>query len=213
MATSIRIDKKTLIDVANPDPRSICITDIARVLANIPRFNGHGEDGRRISVAEHSVNVLNIVETEIEYLESSGYYPIFAGTTNPTELKLAALLHDGHEFLVSDVATPVKETIGRAVFHTVSAPIDKAIGEAIGFNHELMNHSIVKDADRLSLNLESAWLFNNCKSLERQIVALAEKRKVVYRQGWLNRKPKIGLNTEQARHLFLESFEGIITNA
>lgn len=79
------ISSGTLIDLAHPQTTDIDIEDIARSLANIMRFNGHLET--QISVARHSL--------EVSYLV-------------PTELALAALLHDAHEAYVGDVVRPVK---------------------------------------------------------------------------------------------------------
>ena len=70
----------------DPDPETINIQDIAHALANVCRYTGHCK--RFYSVAEHSVLCSRIA---------------------PPELKLAALLHDGAEAYLADVARPVKQ--------------------------------------------------------------------------------------------------------
>jgi hypothetical protein len=63
---------------------------VAHSLSLINRFNGH--TCRPYSVAEHSLLVCELVEQ--------------AG--HGVHLQLAALVHDAHEYIVGDVATPLK---------------------------------------------------------------------------------------------------------
>jgi hypothetical protein len=79
------ISSGKLIDLAHPQTTDIDIEDIAWSLSNIMRFNGHLST--QISVARHSLEVSRLV---------------------PTELALAALLHDAHEAYVGDIVRPVK---------------------------------------------------------------------------------------------------------
>lgn len=72
------------------------IETIAHSLAQINRFTGHCS--RPYSVAEHSVLVCDIV----------------AGMGLGLDAQLLALLHDAHECVVGDVATPLKHTLGVA---------------------------------------------------------------------------------------------------
>lgn len=67
---------------------SIDIEDIAHSLAQLTRFNGHGE--HRYSVARHCINCARLA---------------------PKQMKLAALLHDAAEAYLGDVATPLKENL------------------------------------------------------------------------------------------------------
>jgi hypothetical protein len=73
------------INVFDPKPEDICVTDIAHALALNCRFNGHLN--KFLSVAEHSVMVSRYVSDEN---------------------KLAALLHDAAEAYLTDVPRPMK---------------------------------------------------------------------------------------------------------
>ena len=72
------------------------IEKVAHSLAQINRFTGHAI--RPESVAEHSVFVSDIVE----------------GMGLPPIAQLAGLMHDAHECLCGDVASPVKWELGTA---------------------------------------------------------------------------------------------------
>lgn len=72
------------------------IETIAHSLAQINRFTGHCV--RPYSVAEHSLLVCDIV----------------AGMGLGVEAQLLALMHDAHECVVGDMATPLKHALGVA---------------------------------------------------------------------------------------------------
>ena len=67
---------------------------IAHSLAQINRFTGHAS--RPYSVAEHSVLVCDIL----------------AGTGHGPHAQLAGLMHDAHECVCGDVASPIKWALG-----------------------------------------------------------------------------------------------------
>lgn len=206
----IRINKHTLINVVDPDPRDICVTDIARVLSTIPRFNGHGEKRRRIYVSEHSVNVYLSVKNFVEYTKSVDCYNCFFNGCDLKALYLAALLHDGHEFIISDIATPIKELIGRSNIKAVTRPLDEAIASAVGFDPDLMEHIEIKTADAYMLDLEGAWLFDRIDArTETDFQEILKRRSVKFRAGIFNSNHKIGLNSEEAEMLFMATFEEI----
>lgn len=73
-------------DLANPTAKQVDIRDIAHSLSLLCRFNGHCK--RFYSVAEHSMNVADLL---------------------PNELKLWGLLHDAHEAYIGDVSRPLKK--------------------------------------------------------------------------------------------------------
>lgn len=76
-------------------PLSIRIEDIAFALAHINRFTGHVG---AYSVAEHSVHVMH---------EAMRHAP------GNVAVARAALMHDAHEVLVGDVASPLKRALYR----------------------------------------------------------------------------------------------------
>lgn len=72
------------------------LSEIAHSLAQINRFTGHAR--RPYSVAEHSLLVLGIAS-------HLGAAP---------DVQFAALMHDAHECITGDVASPIKHELGAA---------------------------------------------------------------------------------------------------
>jgi hypothetical protein len=79
------------VDLDDPDPRTILVQDMAHQLARINRFNGATRFP--YSVAQHSV---------------------LCALAAPAGFSLEALMHDGHEYVFGDLASPVKALIGPA---------------------------------------------------------------------------------------------------
>jgi hypothetical protein len=71
------------------------LREIAHSLAQINRYTGHAS--RPMSVAEHSLLVADTARA--------------IHGANPA-VQLAALMHDAHECLTGDVATPIKQVLG-----------------------------------------------------------------------------------------------------
>lgn len=78
------------VDLRNPDPSTILISDIAYALANLNRYTGH----TTLSVAQHSV---------------------MCAEAAPPGLEFEALMHDAHEAYTGDMSSPVKRTM-REIF-------------------------------------------------------------------------------------------------
>lgn len=200
--TSIRIDRSTLLDVENPDPKDIHLSDIAKVLSKANRFNSHGLRDRRISVAEHSLNVLALVKQETPYIASRDM---------AREYELAALLHDGHEYVITDIATPVKIAIGREHINRIGNKFDCAIGVKFGFDNALMKSVMIKRCDAECLEMEGDWLFDRHGDFaERDLSQIAKVHRAYPRQGFFSRKPKIGLTPDEAYHAFIHAYHNII---
>ena len=77
------------------------VREIAHALAQINRFTGHC--ARPYSVAEHSLLVADIVHATHQGINH-----------NRVEVELAALLHDAHESVTGDAASPIKRVLGQA---------------------------------------------------------------------------------------------------
>lgn len=77
------------------DTNAPSVREIAHSLAQINRFTGHAK--RPYSVAEHSLLVADTARA------------IFGASP---QVQLAALMHDAHECLCGDVATPIKQVLG-----------------------------------------------------------------------------------------------------
>lgn len=83
-----------LIDLLNPDPTSIDITDVAFSLARLCRFTGHADS---YSVAQHCVIGARVLREQ--------------GAS--VEVQREFLLHDARESIIGDVASPIKRAMVR----------------------------------------------------------------------------------------------------
>jgi uncharacterized protein len=86
------------LDLLDPTPVDIEVSDIAHGLAFVARWNGQTRGDWPYSVAEHSLLVERIF-TRIWPSAS----PVW---------QLAALLHDAPEYVIGDMISPVKAAIG-----------------------------------------------------------------------------------------------------
>jgi len=136
----------SMVTLRDPQPWTISLTDIARGLSGIRRFNGHLR--RRITVAHHSLAVARIVRQR----------------SRSKSVVLCALLHDAHEAYIGDISSPVKHELGNA-----HKPLEWRVQQAIlralcppemdvaGLERNLPD--VVKEADHMALHYEAAtWL-------------------------------------------------------
>lgn len=86
------------LDLLDPTPMDIEIDDIAHGLAFVARWNGQTMGDFPYSVAEHSL----LVEKLFSY----------ANPDSSNRWKLAALLHDAPEYVIGDMISPVKASVG-----------------------------------------------------------------------------------------------------
>jgi hypothetical protein len=120
------------IHLLDPRAEDIHIEDIAHGLSNICRYGG--QSARFISVAQHSVLVTALLETEADH-----------------EAQFEALLHDGEEaYGLPDIGTPLKPFFPDLV--RCQAAIGRAVFERFGLNWP--ERPLVKRADRLALATE-----------------------------------------------------------
>ena len=121
----------------------ISVAEIAHSLAQINRFTGHAL--RPISVAEHSLLVCDIVETELHL---------------GLHAQLAALLHDAHECITNDLATPMKRQLGRA-WSTMEHEWARAFISAFGLGSAWAMHAPqLHQADLIALATEKRDLMH-----------------------------------------------------
>ena len=88
------------LNLLDPSPLDVEISDIAHGLARVARWNGQTHGPHIFSVAQHSLLVEAIV-----------------GAMTPEAdrvLRLLALLHDAPEYVVGDIISPFKAVIGDA---------------------------------------------------------------------------------------------------
>ncbi|MBL8596556.1 MAG: HD family hydrolase [Devosia sp.] len=86
------------LDILDPSPVDVELTDIAHGLARVARWNGQTQGDYPYSVAQHSVLVLEIFS---------------AMTPDATARdRLYALLHDAPEYVMGDIISPFKAAMG-----------------------------------------------------------------------------------------------------
>ncbi len=86
------------LDLLDPSPLDVEITDIAHGLARVARWNGQTSGDHAFSVAQHSLIVEDIFRR-----------------CNPkatTDDLMVALLHDAPEYVIGDMISPFKAVVG-----------------------------------------------------------------------------------------------------
>ncbi len=86
------------LDLLDPSPFDIEISDIAHGLARVARWNGQTKGKHAFSVAQHSLLVWEILIQLKPEISASW--------------QLMALLHDGAEYVIGDMISPFKAVIG-----------------------------------------------------------------------------------------------------
>ena len=86
------------LDILDPSPVDVELSDIAHGLARVARWNGQTQGDYPFSVAQHSVLVLEL----------------FSAMTPGADAKsrLYALLHDAPEYVMGDIISPFKAAMG-----------------------------------------------------------------------------------------------------
>ncbi|MGB6054628.1 MAG: hypothetical protein WBG17_05250 [Burkholderiaceae bacterium] len=99
------------VNLLEPDPESITITDIARALSLINRFGGHTRTP--YTVAQHSILVAGIM---------------------PREWQLHGLLHDAAEAYLGDMVQPLKHQPEMRPFRERESVMQAAIYKSLGLS-------------------------------------------------------------------------------
>ena len=128
------------LDLLDPSSLDIEIEDIAHGLSFLARWNGQTRGTYGYSVAEHSLLV--------EYI-----FSMLNPNINP-KWKLAALLHDSAEYVIGDLISPVKNTIGKN-YELLEDRLMIAVYRRFGLTEPLTKSIIrkIKLSDK-----HSAWL-------------------------------------------------------
>ncbi|MFD2237105.1 YfbR-like 5'-deoxynucleotidase [Aureimonas populi] len=131
------------LDLIDPSPLDIEIEDIAHGLARVARWNGQTKGDHAFSVAQHSLIVERIVAQE---------------EPDP-RCRLAALLHDGPEYVIGDMISPFKSVLGEH-YKSVEKRLQRAIHLRFGLSPDLPAalERRIKKADRLSAYYEAVLL-------------------------------------------------------
>jgi len=129
------------LDLLDPSPLDIEIEDIAVGLARVARWNGQTSGEWALSVAQHSL----LVETLLDRFRSD----------IPPSWRLLALLHDAPEYVVGDLITPFKATLG-GDYVKIEQRLMAAVRVRFGL-HRLPKGAdqLIKRADRAAAYLEA----------------------------------------------------------
>jgi 5'-deoxynucleotidase YfbR-like HD superfamily hydrolase len=132
------------LDLLDPSPLDVEISDIAHGLARVARWNGQTEGDHAFSVAQHSLVVEQI-------------FCLICDAT-PDE-QMAALLHDAPEYVIGDMISPFKSVVGggyKAVEKRLEAAIHVRFGLPPHATRELKDR--IKKADQIAAYFEATLL-------------------------------------------------------
>ena len=133
------------LNILEPSPLDIEIDDIAHGLSRLARWNGQTFGRYAFSVAQHSVLVEKIL-----HINSSNL---------PNCWRLACLLHDAPEYVISDMITPLKSALGPE-YQNVEEKLQQVIHIRFGLPPllpDVINQSI-KKADKMAAWIEATQI-------------------------------------------------------
>ncbi len=138
-----------LLDPLALNPKDVCIEDVAHALANQCRFSGHVREF--YSVAEHCVRASYIV---------------------PVPIAFDALMHDGAEAYLQDMAKPLKNhpRLGQA-YRAAERRIEFVLGDVFGVTFPFLPE--VKVADERMLITEARDLLHGTEGWPSQYASIA----------------------------------------
>jgi 5'-deoxynucleotidase YfbR-like HD superfamily hydrolase len=133
------------LDLLDPSPLDIEISDIAHGLARVARWNGQTTGEHAFSVAQHSLvveDICGILEPGLE-----------------ARWRLAALLHDAPEYVIGDMISPFKAALGLD-YKTFEARLEAAIHIRFGLPPHTPQavKALIKKADQASAFYEAVQL-------------------------------------------------------
>ena len=133
-----------VLDLLDPSPLDIEISDIAHGLARVARWNGQTRGDHAFSVAQHCL----VVEE------------IFRRSNEPDcQSLMVSLLHDAPEYVIGDMISPFKSVVGggyKTVEHRLEAAIHLRFGLPAHPSKELK--SLIKKADTIAAFFEATEL-------------------------------------------------------
>ncbi len=133
------------LDIINPSPMDIEISDIAHGLARLSRWNGQTKGRYPFSVAQHSVLVEKLVKIIAPNLDQ--------------KWQLASLLHDAPEYVIGDMITPFKGVLGN-LYKDTEERLEAAVHIRFGLPAALPDYvkTVIKRGDRMAAWLEATQL-------------------------------------------------------
>ena len=133
------------LDLLDPSPLDVEITDIAHGLARVARWNGQTTGAHIFSVAQHTLLVETVLRHEMPRVDQ--------------RMRLAALLHDAPEYVIGDMISPFKAVLDghyKAVEKRLLAAIHIRFGLPALLPDDLT--SLIKTADAGAAYLEATRL-------------------------------------------------------
>jgi hypothetical protein len=133
------------LDLLDPSPLDIEITDIAHGLARVARWNGQTKGAHPFSVAQHCILVERIVQELRPGLSRTD--------------RLAALLHDAPEYVIGDLISPFKAAVG-IDYRDFESKLLSAIHIRFGLPPQISGDiaAAIKHGDRISAFHEATQL-------------------------------------------------------
>ncbi len=133
------------LDLLDPSPLDIEMSDIAHGLARVARWNGQTTGEHAFSVAQHSLIVEEIAHDLKPNL--------------PNKWRMAALIHDSAEYVIGDLISPFKSAIGFD-YKAFELKLLGAIHTRVGIPAELPKtvNDLIKRADRIAAFYEATRL-------------------------------------------------------
>jgi 5'-deoxynucleotidase YfbR-like HD superfamily hydrolase len=133
------------LDLVDPSPFDIEISDIAHGLARLARWNGQTKGRHALTVAQHCILTEDI---------ASALKPNLGA-----KFRLAALLRDAPEYVVGDLISPFKAVMGTS-YKSFEERIQRAIHIRFGLPPVLPPGvaQIIKKADKLAAYYEATQL-------------------------------------------------------
>ena len=138
------------LDLLDPSPLDVEISDIAHGLARVARWNGQTGGDHAFSVAQHSLLVEDI-------------FSFLVPGPSP-DARLTALLHDAPEYVIGDMISPFKSAVGGG-YKAVEQRLQRAIHLRFGLPAETdeklqARHQAGGPDRRLFRGDDACWIFD-----------------------------------------------------
>ncbi|TNM66735.1 YfbR-like 5'-deoxynucleotidase [Aliirhizobium smilacinae] len=177
------------LDLLDPSPLDVEISDIAHGLARVARWNGQTRGDHAFSVAQHCLVVEEIFRR--------------CNEAAPADALQMTLLHDAPEYVIGDMISPFKSVVGGG-YKTVEARLEAAIHIRFGLApHPTKELKVrIKKADTVAAYFEATELAG---------FTAAEARKFFGQPRGITRDmlPLSPLSAVEAQALFIARFEAI----
>lgn len=134
----LKLGSKWIADVANPQPHEI---DVPYMRSRLQRNRRFSDNPKALTIWQHGLLVSELAEN--------------AGESSDVEWW--AMVHDSHEYVTGDIATPIKRLLGERI-GMVERAWDRAICGAIGIAYPTQaTRDIVKKYDYMAACIE--WYY------------------------------------------------------